>query len=118
MNNSVRLQLQIWTPHKHYKHYKRYYLKHNTEAILRQGGDRVYEVSRGEEEKGERREREMGRWGREREGTRERVSRKGSERKGGRKGDRVWVEIEGVREIGRRHREELVIKVREWGRGG
>ena len=53
VNNSVRLQLQIWTPHNHYKHYKRYYLKHNTEAMLRQGGDRVYEVSRGEEEKGE-----------------------------------------------------------------
>ena len=46
------------------------------------------------------------------------MSGKGSERKGGRKGDRVWVEIEGVREIGIRDREELVIKVREWGRGG
>ena len=26
--------------------------------------------------------------------------------------------MEGVREIGRRDREELVRKVREWGRGG
>ena len=92
MNNSVRLQLQIWTPHKHYKHYKRYYLKHNAEAILRQGGDRVYEVSSGGEEKGERREiggreegerreREMGRWERER-GNEGESERKGVREKG------------------------------------